>query len=1265
MSVKLEVIYLANVVLYLQSTTAKSLTDIINFKCVSKNCQEATLVIKKYTSINYSKKEKWRSITDTRSQIISDKIWDIFPNIQTVECINEEAFRNPQIVKNSKVININFLRQMDINLDENIFTFVREATFEIDSTLFCKYTIDLFPNLQKLSLYYITTETEKNSGISKSKNDKLSKYFELFFTNLKRVRLYNLVIQSPYFEGLQILKNSECIDVINIVLTNIRSKELLNKIKLLEKFAHVYMNCLTCLKYDEHYRGEKELKFNDMLSKITKWNCFSDSPIIEEIDLSNCNGLEELFGNGDRIKINYGNLTSLKTISDIYDCDKIPSSVTKLCCRNFKSLKYKLKSIQNLKEVNIIFTPKMNIERFLGSKSIKLEKLIVSYHSCDGNLDNVLSQFLSLKNFNHIDKLVFRLSCDNSTFNPKDLKKIGQIATIEKMYFFESKSYSDDYIYYDWEKEENVEERKRTKSLASIQISGNYFESEMKEMYNLNDIAKYTIYNPRQDVSIKFAKHSSVKIIKIETSDIIDNPIDFRGFDVVEELYIIGDIQGVFLPKKINKLTLKTITEFLNSNIEEIEINEVILENFNNQFNCPLPENILVNKLSYLISIHNDPIDFVIPTSIKVLKINADFPHINERIKKLQSLEQLSFSNNSSQTNDICLSYMTKLTRFEGNKCNVILPKTIQELNISNVELSSEEDLPFLETLKITDFSMSSDFRQLQTLKKLYLFGKSDNYPECFIPSQLVELRVEGKIKIIETIEEMNTSLTKVVISKGFVDPTHWSSLKEFYCTEAMIQVPFTCEKLLLHRNNIFFCNDQYGSPIMIEQKESEPCNLNFINGLKWLCLTSEGKYELPQYLDKLTLKNNVTLIPNETKKCKINKLIIDGSDFIDMPQYIEPNSIYVKSRESQITIHSSLKHLNEVIVSDKSLVDLSTVLNCKIDLLYHPSISLFTSIGNNFRERRVIKNWNNKSQKEIDSIKDLHCFAPITFDLKQYTSLKRLVGFMSPNIQLPTQLKELCLGLDCNDYDKEFKELEGITSLTSLTLILNKPINKSYWILHLNNFTHLKELALFKFSFPGIFKNAKRFNVALPSHLDHLIINGNLGFVNDNCEIDTLTMFDIDEMNLNKKKLKNVKNKEIVKMTDFCQNHSEVYLTYRNLFEYMLAMDKLQNEELSYLRTSIVSFRNENFLNQFKHVFEDVVIEYNNETDETKASDKNKTNEMKEMIEEENVPKTTLEKLEEMRRQRDSGMNEIENNTNNNDDISNDLSMEDKNESD
>ena len=71
------------------------------------------------------------------------------------------------------------------------------------------------------------------------------------------------------------------------------------------------------------------------------------------------------------------------------------------------------------------------------------------------------------------------------------------------------------------------------------------------------------------------------------------------------------------------------------------------------------------------------------------------------------------------------------------------------------------------------------------------------------------------------------------------------------------------------------------------------------------------------------------------------------------------------------------------------------------------------------------------------------------------------------------------------------------------------------------------------------------------------------------------------------------------------------------------------------------------------------------NETDETKPSDKNETNEMKEMIEEENVPKTTLEKLEEMRRQRDSGMNEIEKNTNNNDDISNDLSMEDKNESD
>ena len=124
--IKLQPVYLCNVLLYVNK-----LDSVKNFIEVSKNCLEASQIMKLYTKRGEGK---------YGDKIIPKNLYTLFPNIQTIECNfddlqdenNQEIFNyDEDLVIRFKQTRYNPTNRLDIfqNISENIRTKIREFDY--------------------------------------------------------------------------------------------------------------------------------------------------------------------------------------------------------------------------------------------------------------------------------------------------------------------------------------------------------------------------------------------------------------------------------------------------------------------------------------------------------------------------------------------------------------------------------------------------------------------------------------------------------------------------------------------------------------------------------------------------------------------------------------------------------------------------------------------------------------------------------------------------------------------------------------------------------------------------------------------------------------------------------------------------------------------------------------------------------------------------------------------------------------------------------
>ena len=159
---KLETIYLANVVLYLTD-----IQSVLRFKQINKKCQEATLMIRIYSihpqhqqeNMLPNQEEEQLQLLENEQTLssIPPNLFDIFPKLETIEYyLGGELQQMPKLLKKAKRIRTSF-DDWEYPIEKSVAEKIDTGYFYIGTNIISyPYRVSEFPNMRTMIIetYY-------------------------------------------------------------------------------------------------------------------------------------------------------------------------------------------------------------------------------------------------------------------------------------------------------------------------------------------------------------------------------------------------------------------------------------------------------------------------------------------------------------------------------------------------------------------------------------------------------------------------------------------------------------------------------------------------------------------------------------------------------------------------------------------------------------------------------------------------------------------------------------------------------------------------------------------------------------------------------------------------------------------------------------------------------------------------------------------------------------------------------------------------------
>ena len=424
---QLERVYLLNVLIYIHE-----IHSFKKFPEINKKCLEVCEMLRIYT------KKNWYNISDSSKtmkqiRVIDSNMYNLFPNIETIECDFEDLFDNQKrnIFNKVKKIRVKY-KGVKIISEENL----------------TKSDICILNKVE--SIHFSFTKRDFSFILN-----------PVIYSNLKRIHLVNCIslnyILNDHFEIdldeiiLQYTKEifyENRSDALNEIKSMKNYKQIRRKVLFIQKinptlekelekiFDIVYCQNFSTVDCSEFYfEKEKAIEIKEIVRYLSKSLDIQKKEllqIIKQFDFRKCKTIERILIQDDINNIlKIEGLTNIQEIEiyqnfDNIDVVEIPSSVSKLICRNFTNDQDISRIIwlnPNIKSLKIIQskhykTIKNMIQTLIPYKRIELDEIEFELDMNSEENDLLeLSQFLELRNYPNIKKKTLNINCE--LYHPK------------------------------------------------------------------------------------------------------------------------------------------------------------------------------------------------------------------------------------------------------------------------------------------------------------------------------------------------------------------------------------------------------------------------------------------------------------------------------------------------------------------------------------------------------------------------------------------------------------------------------------------------------------------------------------------------------------------------------------------------------------------------------------------------------------------------------------------------------------------------------
>ena len=332
MSVKLERIYLLNVLLYIDS-----LESVKKFITINKKCQEVSTMLRLYT-----KRRKYDSDFD-HEKMIPKNLFTLFPMIQTIQCDYYDILDNKEIMENVTFINLNGTRWFnEKEIEKEIEKEMRNKVKSLKIWRSVSYSdlstvIELYPNCKTI----ITENFQFEKILGRNTNVKLdhlivkSKGYHEEFEQLKRYT--NIEQKSLIPEELKYYKrNTKNWYIEQFEEEHKEREEVIQLIKNVFD-NHPYQIVENYIPVEYYPLETEEISIQNIIDNLNKYYPYYS---IKHINLRQYTHLKRLTSSNKNESMKVGkvliegltNIESFGNIQDmeIFDITEIPNSVTRL-----------------------------------------------------------------------------------------------------------------------------------------------------------------------------------------------------------------------------------------------------------------------------------------------------------------------------------------------------------------------------------------------------------------------------------------------------------------------------------------------------------------------------------------------------------------------------------------------------------------------------------------------------------------------------------------------------------------------------------------------------------------------------------------------------------------------------------------------------------------------------------------------------------------------------------------------------------------------
>ena len=720
--IKLQPIYLANIALYIPS-----ISTLKRFEQVSKHCQEALHIVK-YFSPKYESETKYLNISkelhkrkvyfegmphcelfNNDGKIIPNNFKLLLPNIQTLSCSDFKLNSNEKEIQSVENINITVhsLNNNQLPIPDDLKPKIRRLEIKCDlrkTSISLKQIMDEFQFVREIIIHGMFGNDNKQ--IKLKQYHRLSKLIIYLENDLTGKQVYN---------QLQEINSFDWIENKTIVYQN---KPI--QWKSLNGWNEFDENDILSVDCSEYFPNETEIDLKSIILHIKFHKSFFDK--MNQIKLFNLNTIQSLqhltcisgipcslpfiHPITSSIPIQIKQCTQLKQLTNAYQIDSLPQSVTKIVYDEYYDSGFNTNIAYQkydwIKEFDINWTMNSNdndIRYLLGEKKVKAERLNITLNDYDKGMFKLnhfdkklkllkqIKQYKEIKEKNITINIIFHETIKDKILN--ELKSIANV-TINQCILINMDIYPIKQI------PSTLTHLEITKMNYHLIFENNYFHSQIKNL-SIKDWSDKMMTN---NYDLNLSSFTNCTSIELKNTVSIFKSIQFPTS--LQSLSLENYNPSIQLPSSITSLSIQCSI----NNIQEWNI-----------------ESLTTLKSLFL----RGNLNVQLPTSIQHL----DFVQ-NVSLDKYQQ-KQLSNSL-------IDLSSFTQLTSltYSGNN-QIIYPSSLQNVSmISNIDIFLSLMSPLRLGRTATQYS-EQNFSQIPSLKSL----KLSNFMKVYLPSHLEYLEMD------------------------------------------------------------------------------------------------------------------------------------------------------------------------------------------------------------------------------------------------------------------------------------------------------------------------------------------------------------------------------------------------------------------------------------------------------------------------------------------------------------------------------------------